>query len=83
MNIGYLIYQAERPRTAAERRADDVRRGELAKALSQVLRGRRRDAAPVQPVQPVRPALALVREPAVSTAGTAPTSCACECRTAS
>jgi hypothetical protein len=42
MNIAYLIYQAERPRTATEARDEAIRNGELAKALSDVLRGRRR-----------------------------------------
>ena len=90
MNIAYLLYQAERPRTAAERRADAVRAGELAKAVSQVFRGRR-DAVtahpasselPARPARPARPALTLVREVA-SAPGTAHTPCACECRTAS
>jgi hypothetical protein len=40
MHIAYLIYQAERPRSAAERRTEDIYRGELAKSLSRVLRGR-------------------------------------------
>jgi hypothetical protein len=79
MNITYLMYQAERPRTAAERRADAVRAGEFAKALSQVFR-RRRDAVTAQPA---RPALTLVSNTAASAPGTAPASCACECRTAS
>jgi hypothetical protein len=90
MNFTYLMYQAERPRTAAERRADAVRAGELAKAVSQVFRGRR-DAVtahpasselPARPARPARPALTLVREVA-SAPGTAHTPCACECRTAS
>jgi hypothetical protein len=38
MNIGYLIYQAERQQSAAERRAEDVRRGELARAITQLVR---------------------------------------------
>jgi hypothetical protein len=85
MNITYLMYQAERPRTAAERRADAVRTGELAKALSQVFRGRRDVVAarPAHPAHPARPALTLVREAAVSAPETANPSCACECRTAS
>jgi hypothetical protein len=91
MNIAYLLYQAERPRTAAERRADAVRAGEFAKAVSQVFRGRR-DAVtehpafpehPVRPAHPARPALTLVRDAAASAPGTAHTPCACECRTAS
>jgi len=85
MNITYLMYQAERPRTAAERRADAVRAGELAKAVSQVFRGRRDavTAHPASPARPARPALTLVRDAAASAPGTAPTPCACECRTAS
>jgi hypothetical protein len=87
MNIAYLMYQAERPRTAAERRADAARAGELAKALSQVFRGRRHalTAHPAVTTEParVRPALTLVRETAASAPGTAHTPCACECRTAS
>jgi hypothetical protein len=93
MNFTYLMYQAERPRTAAERRADAVRAGELAKAVSQVFRGRRDavtahpasselPARPARPLRPARPALTLVREVA-SAPGTAHTPCACECRTAS
>lgn len=42
MNIAYLIYQAERPRSAAERRTEDINRGEFARSLSRVLRGRGR-----------------------------------------
>jgi hypothetical protein len=91
VNITYLMYQAERPRTAAERRADAVRAGELAKALSQVFRGRRdavaappaHPAHPAHPAPPARPALTVVRETAATAPGTAHTSCACECRTAS
>jgi hypothetical protein len=88
VNIAYLIYEAERPKTVAERRADAVRSGELAKAVSRVLR-RRRDFGPAQPV---RPALALVRdsEPSAASAASAPTApsaapvpCACGARTAS
>jgi hypothetical protein len=85
MNMTYLMYQAERPRTAAERRADAVRAGELAKALSQVFRGRR-DAAPANAAHaahPVRPALTLVKETAGSAPGTAHTPCTCERRAAS
>ena len=52
MNISYLIYQAERPRNAAEQREADMRAGELAAAfgrLGQTLRHavtRKRDAGP-------------------------------------
>ena len=34
MNIGYLLYQAEHPRSAAEQRAADVQAGELASSLA-------------------------------------------------
>lgn len=34
MNLGYTIYQAERPMSSAERRAADRRNGELAAALA-------------------------------------------------
>ena len=55
MNLGYLIYQAERPRTAAELRDEAVRSGELAKALSDVLHGLRRVRRPAhaRPAHPV------------------------------
>ena len=33
-NYGYLLYQAERPKTAAGLRAEDARSGELAAALA-------------------------------------------------
>ncbi len=36
MNTGYLIYQAERTRTAAEQRAVDATHGELAAALTRL-----------------------------------------------
>lgn len=38
MNIAYMIYQAERQPSAAEQRAADIRRGELARALAQLVR---------------------------------------------
>jgi hypothetical protein len=38
MNISYMLYQAERPRSAAEQRAADARMGELAAAVTR--RGR-------------------------------------------
>jgi hypothetical protein len=34
MNTGYLIYQAERPRGAAEQRQTDIAHAELARAVS-------------------------------------------------
>jgi hypothetical protein len=40
MNIAYLIYQAERQPSAAEQRAIDNRRGELASGLAQLMRRR-------------------------------------------
>ncbi|HEY2288100.1 MAG TPA: hypothetical protein VGH88_20365, partial [Streptosporangiaceae bacterium] len=33
MNTGYLIYQAERPRSAAEQRQSDIAHAELARAV--------------------------------------------------
>lgn len=42
MNISYLIYQAERPKTAPERRDEAIRSGEFAMALSRLLPRRRR-----------------------------------------
>ena len=41
MNVGYLIHQAERPISEEERRAADIRRGELALGLSRLLRRNR------------------------------------------
>ncbi len=41
MTVSYLIYQAERPKTALERRDEAVRSGELARALSRLLPRRR------------------------------------------
>lgn len=45
MNAGYQIYQAERRPSRAEQRAIDARRGELAAALSRLLRPLPRRAA--------------------------------------
>lgn len=63
MNIAYLIYQAERPRSAAERRTEDISRGELAQMLSRVLHGRGQAApvAQVAQVAPARPELTLIK----------------------
>ena len=63
MHIAYLIYQAERPRSAAERRTEDINRGELAKSLSRVLHGRgpARPGAPAAPVTAERPALTVIK----------------------
>jgi hypothetical protein len=36
MNIGYLIYQAERPLSGTEQRAVDASRGEIARGLSRL-----------------------------------------------
>jgi hypothetical protein len=44
MNISYLIYEAERPRSVAERREADVRAGELAAAVARFGRSRRHPA---------------------------------------
>lgn len=46
MNFGYTLYQAERTMSRAEQRAVDTRRGELAAALSRLLR-RNRQPGPV------------------------------------
>jgi hypothetical protein len=42
MNISYLIYEAERPRTMAQQREADVRAGEFAAAAARVGRSLRR-----------------------------------------
>jgi len=57
MNTAYLIYQAERPRTATELRDEAIRNGELAKALSGVFHIRRR----VRRDTAVRPAYRAAR----------------------
>jgi len=49
MNVGYTLYQAERTMSRAEQRAVDTRRGELAAALSCLLR-RNRQPSPVTTV---------------------------------
>jgi hypothetical protein len=41
MNLGYLLYQAERTVYRAEQRAADAQRGELARTLSSLLHPRR------------------------------------------
>jgi len=41
MNISYLIYQAERPRSVAEQREADVRAGEMAAAVARLGRSLR------------------------------------------
>lgn len=79
MNIAYLIYQAERPRSAAELRDEATRNGEFAKALSGVLRGLRRTG---RTVSPARPALTLVRGAAARTDDSACMVSAGECRPA-
>jgi hypothetical protein len=48
MNTAYLIYQAERPKTAAEQRQIDRSHGELAKSLARLLR----PAARPRPLSP-------------------------------
>src|SRR5215475_11080050 len=52
MNFGYTVYQAERTLSRAEQRAADTQRGELAAALSRLLR-RNRKAAPAPMASPV------------------------------
>jgi hypothetical protein len=44
MNIAYLLYQAERPRSAAEQREIDASAGELAAAIAGLGRAGRRAA---------------------------------------
>ena len=48
MNVGYLIHQAERPMSEKERRVADIRRGEVALALSRLLRRNRVPGGPVR-----------------------------------
>lgn len=54
MYFAYAVIQAERPRSAAEQRADDLRRGELAHAIARLLHRGRAGATPASPV-PARP----------------------------
>jgi hypothetical protein len=44
MNITYLIYEAERPRSMAEQREADVRAGEFAAAVTRIGRSLRHPA---------------------------------------
>jgi hypothetical protein len=62
MSFGYMIYQAERPMSRAEQRAADIRRGELAAALSRLLR-RGRKARPADTVTTLTPETALPAVP--------------------
>ena len=64
MNVGYLIHQAQRPLSVGERREADARRGELALALSRLLRRNRvpRGPARLRLVEPV-PKLVCRPEP--------------------
>lgn len=48
MNISYLLYQAERPRSAAEQREADVQAGEIAAAFAQLGRAGRRAVGRLQ-----------------------------------
>jgi hypothetical protein len=59
MSFGYMIYQAERTMSRAEQRAADTRRGELAAALSCLLRRNRK----AMPATRVNPATALCPVP--------------------
>jgi len=45
MNISYLIYEAERPRSVAEQREADVRAGEMAAAFARLSRSLRHQVA--------------------------------------
>lgn len=62
MNISYLIYQAERPRSTAEQREADVRAGELAAAFGRIGRSLRRSVTGKQEARQGdrRPATAAV-----------------------
>jgi hypothetical protein len=97
MNITTLVHQAERPRTAADRRDEAVRSGELAMALSRVLRGWRhargagqtaqsaqsaQSAQPTHSAQSARPALTLVRDGVPAQPGPAEVPDSRECRPA-
>ena len=62
MNVGYLVHQAERPMSAEERRAADVRHGELALALSRLLRRNRVPGGPAR-LRLVEPAPKPVCQP--------------------
>jgi len=62
MNVGYLIHQAERPMSVRERREADVRRGELALALSRLLRRNRVPHGPAR-LRLVEPVPKLVCRP--------------------
>ena len=64
MNTGYLIYQAERTRSAAEQRQVDMSNAQLAasigrmwRALAAPVRSRRARALDAEPIAPDRPAL--------------------------
>ena len=52
MYFAYTAFQAEQPKSVAERRADDQRRGELALAISKLLHRGRATAATAAPVPP-------------------------------
>jgi hypothetical protein len=79
MNITYLVHQAERPRTPAERRGEAVRSGELAMALSRVLRGRRHAGGAGRAA---RPTLTLVRKTVPAQPGPGQVPDSRECRPA-
>jgi len=61
MNITYLIYQAERPRSTAEQREADARAGEMAAALARIGHSLRR------PVTRKQAARWAARPPAIET----------------
>ena len=70
MNTGYLIYQAERPRTTAEQREVDATHGELAasltrrwRSLTTPLRSRRRGHRRAQRQTPHQPPSRLAPSP--------------------
>jgi hypothetical protein len=84
MNITTLVHQAERPRTAAQRRDEAVRSGEIAMVLSRMLRGRRHAARlrAAAPASSGLPALRLVRESVPAQPGPAQAPDSRECRPA-
>jgi hypothetical protein len=70
MNIGYMLYQAERTRSAAEQRQIDTQAGELAAAIAR--RGRTGRRTVVRHRRTVRPAGRPATPAAVSCAVPSP-----------
>jgi hypothetical protein len=63
MNITYLIYEAERPRSTAEQRETDVRAGQLAAAVARLGHSLRRPATGKQNASRVVRAIPHPRQP--------------------